>query len=159
MLLTIAVLAGLLVVAGFALGIRSQGMKPSTGLQNGHLRPCPDSPNCVSSEGNAGPQHAIAPLALGKVPMARAWDALQQTIVHLGGHIDSADAGYLHATFTSRLFRFVDDVEARPDIEAGVIQIRSASRVGRSDLGVNRQRIESIRRELEAVLRSSAPDK
>ncbi|HXH71314.1 MAG TPA: DUF1499 domain-containing protein [Mariprofundaceae bacterium] len=158
MLLALAVLVVVVLAAGFALGIRSQAMAPATGLQNGQLRPCPDSPNCVCSEAYADPQHAIAPLSPGKMPLARAWAALQQIVVRRGGHIESVDAGYLHATFTSRLFRFVDDVEARPDTEAGVIHIRSASRVGRSDLGVNRQRVEAIRQELVSTLQTSGSD-
>lgn len=52
---------------------------------------------------------------------------------------------YLHATFTSRIFRWVDDVELLVDEDAGVVHFRSASRVGHSDLGVNRKRMETIR--------------
>jgi len=147
MLLTFAILGGLVVVAGFALAIRSQGMTPELGIDAGHLRPCPDSPNCVCSESYGGQQeqHAIAPLPLAGRQAALGWAALRQAIAQAGGTIVSDHGGYLHATFTSRLFRFVDDVEARLDEEHGVIQLRSASRVGRSDLGVNRQRIEAIR--------------
>lgn len=155
MLLSVAILVGLVLIVGFALGIRSQGIVPTLGLQHDRLRACPDSPNCVCSEVYAGrlPQHAIAPMKFPGVPADRAWEVLQQVIVQQGGALVSVDAHYLHATFTSHLFRFVDDVEARLDSQAGVIQLRSASRVGRSDLGVNRKRLESIRTHWSAGLR------
>ncbi|MDQ6965890.1 MAG: DUF1499 domain-containing protein, partial [Mariprofundaceae bacterium] len=60
------------------------------------------------------------------------------------------DDDYLHATFTSRLFRFVDDVELHRDAASGVVHIRSASRVGHSDFGVNRKRVEVIRKLLSS---------
>lgn len=147
MLLTVGILASLIVIAGFLLGIRSQGMTPESGLDAGHLRPCPDSPNCVCSENHPDRQgqHAIAPLPLAGVPADRVWPLLREVIRQAGGQIVSDHDGYLHAIFTSRLFRFVDDVEAHLDMESGVIQLRSASRVGRSDLGVNRKRVEAIR--------------
>jgi uncharacterized protein (DUF1499 family) len=65
----------------------------------------------------------------------------------------SEEANYLHAEFTSRLFRFVDDVEFHVDENAGLIQFRSASRAGRNDFGVNRARMEQIR----AALRVKRP--
>jgi uncharacterized protein (DUF1499 family) len=67
-------------------------------------------------------------------------------VTALGGSIEREEDGYLHATFRSRLFGFVDDLECRRD--GDVIQVRSASRTGWWDLGVNRRRVESIRRAL-----------
>jgi uncharacterized protein (DUF1499 family) len=64
---------------------------------------------------------------------------------------------YIHAEFTSALFRFVDDVEFQIDAESGLIHFRSASRVGRSDLGVNRKRMESIRMAFEKSDGSKLP--
>ena len=55
---------------------------------------------------------------------------------------------YLHAEFTSLLFRFVDDLELLVDDEAGVVHVRSATRIGASDLGANRRRVENLRRRL-----------
>jgi uncharacterized protein (DUF1499 family) len=63
-------------------------------------------------------------------------------------NIISADSNYLHAEFTSRIMRYVDDVEFLYDRTAGVTHVRSASRLGYSDLGANRKRIESLRKEL-----------
>jgi uncharacterized protein (DUF1499 family) len=68
----------------------------------------------------------------------------------MGGKIITDDGGYLHATFTSRIFRFVDDLELRLDGENGIIHLRSASRTGYSDFGVNRKRAEQF----QALFRS-----
>jgi uncharacterized protein (DUF1499 family) len=68
-----------------------------------------------------------------------------------GTKLVSQDSGYLHFTFHSRIFRFVDDVELLFDIERKLIHIRSASRVGRWDLGVNRRRVEQLRYKLQAA--------
>lgn len=131
----------LVVGGGFVLSVQSQA-PPALGLMDGHLRPCPDTPNCVCSQAPADDaQHAIA--ALGRAD----WQAVRGAIKAAGGRIEQDDGHYLHATFTSKIFRFIDDVEVLRDAR-GVAQIRSASRVGRSDLGVNRKRVETIRRGL-----------
>lgn len=120
--------------------------RPSTlGPSAGKLRACPDSPNCVCSCETAG-SHAIAPLIWTGTPQA-GLERLKRVIASLpGGHCDPIEApGYLHAEFTSAWFRFVDDVEFLVDTAAGIIHVRSASRVGHSDLGVNRRRVEQIR--------------
>lgn len=143
MMLLVVVVLGLVVVAQLAfLAWRSQ-TPPALGLVDGHLRACSAKPNCVNSEapGEDG-EHAIAPFAHAD------WASLRQAIEACGGTVDQDDGHYLHATFTSRLFRFVDDVELRRDAAHDLVQVRSASRVGQSDLGVNRKRIESIRSRL-----------
>lgn len=116
---------------------------PGPGLADGRLRPCPNSPNCLNSETPGAPY--IAPLPYTSPP-GLAWRHLQETIAETGGAIVTNTPGYLHAVYTSRLWRFVDDVEFRLDESAGVIQVRSASRSGYWDLGVNRRRVERIRR-------------
>jgi uncharacterized protein (DUF1499 family) len=73
------------------------------------------------------------------------WSDLKETIPELGGKIQEEHDGYLWATFTTRLVRFVDDVELRMVSTDGIIHVRSASRVGYSDLGVNRRRVEKLR--------------
>jgi len=133
------VLIGLLMVGGFVLGWQSQSSS-GPGLLNGHLQPCPDKPNCMSSESDAVDKaHAIAPFS------SVDWQVLRQAIEATGGKIELDDGEYMHATFTSSLFRFVDDVELRLDVAQGLVHIRSASRVGHSDFGVNRKRVEAIR--------------
>lgn len=133
-------------IAYVAMALQSQKAPEDLGLQQGMLRPCPDSLNCVCSElhSQSSEQHALAPIK------ARygAWKRLITIITEQGGEIQQDDGSYLHATFTSPVFRYVDDVELRLDEDHGLIHIRSASRVGRSDFGVNRKRIEHIMRAL-----------
>jgi uncharacterized protein (DUF1499 family) len=104
--------------------------------------PCPDSPNCVSSYAD-DEGHAIDPLPIpDEDPMARlitVINGLPRT------EVITREDDYLHVTFTSLIFRFVDDVEFRIDTDAGVIHVRSASRVGYGDLNANRSRVEKIR--------------
>jgi uncharacterized protein (DUF1499 family) len=116
---------------------------PKTQLVDGRLRPCPESPNCVSSESDSASSR-IEPLTF-KGPPEKAWGDLKETIRDMGGEIQEEHDGYLWTTFTSRLFRFVDDVEFRMVFTDGIIHVRSGSRVGYSDLGVNRRRVEKLR--------------
>jgi len=115
-----------------------------SGLQEGRLRPCPDRPNCVSSE--PGDRSPVLPLTFSGSP-DKDWNRLKSTVRKLGGTIEEDTNTYLRATFTSRIFRFVDDVEFRLVPEEGIIHVRSASRVGYSDFGVNRKRAERLRAE------------
>ena len=123
----------------------SAGARPDRlGLHAGTLRPCPPTRNCVSSEAGTPASQLVAPLPApsGAGEMTRlaaiieAWPRTK---------IVSAGEGYIHAEFTSLLLRFVDDVEFRFDPARSVIHVRSASRIGRSDLGVNRKRVEGLR--------------
>lgn len=121
------------------------GQRPDTiGVRNGRLAPCPDTPNCVASQ-DADEKHHIEAISY-KTSKAEAFARLRQ-IVSSRKRVtliqESND--YLHAEFRSRIMRFADDVEFYlPDGEP-VIHVRSASRVGYSDLGANRKRIEHIR--------------
>lgn len=124
---------------------------PRVQLVEGKLRPCPGTPNCVSSESESeSTTAAIAPLAFSG-DSAAAWERAGQAAVAIGGRIQSRSANHLWATFTSRLFRFVDDLELRLDEADRVIHVRSASRVGRSDLGVNRKRVERLRQQFQTT--------
>lgn len=111
------------------------------------LAPCPDSPNCVSSqEDPADAEHHIAALPLGERDVDAALADLEALVQAQPRAVVQVVKGpYLAATFTSKVFRFVDDVEFLVDEEAGVVHVRSASRVGHSDLGVNRERVEALR--------------
>jgi uncharacterized protein (DUF1499 family) len=117
------------------------------------LRPCPDSPNCVSTVATDS-AHRMAPWPFtAAVTVTR--NALEAIIrAEPRTRIVSVTDSTVHATFTSRLFRFVDDVEFHIDESARLIHFRSASRVGRSDLGVNRARMERLHR---AFLSQSSP--
>jgi uncharacterized protein (DUF1499 family) len=123
------------------------GTRPADlGVQDGQLTACPQSPNCVSSQSpTTDREHYIAPIVYaGSGPEALAKlrtliAGLERTTI-----VESSDS-YLCAEFASRLMGFVDDVEFSVDDSAKVIHVRSASRLGQSDLGVNRQRIEDLR--------------
>lgn len=136
----VLLLVGLIVYV--AMAMQSQRDVEDIGLQQGKLRPCSDSPNCVCSEqhSQSSEQHALAPINAGY----GTWEKLAKIIIRQGGDIQQDDGSYLHATFTSPVLRFVDDVELRLDEDQGLIHIRSASRVGHSDFGANRKRVERI---------------
>ena len=138
----------LLVLAALALLSWHSRSGPPAGLAAGHLAPCPDRPNCVGSEWSDR-AHRVEPLDLEGDPDL-AWQRLRKVIVQMGGHIEQDTGGYLHATFRTPLLRFRDDLECRLDSAEGVIHLRSASRVGYSDLGANRRRVEALRRRFEA---------
>ena len=108
------------------------------GVQNGRLTPCPESPNCVSSFASDS-EHAIDPIAASL-------EQIEGALLQLSAaNIVSASADYLYAEFTSSIMGFVDDVEFLHDRASGLTHVRSASRLGYSDLGANRKRIEYIR--------------
>jgi uncharacterized protein (DUF1499 family) len=107
-------------------------------LVNGRLRPCPDTPNCVCSEGGS-PGGRVEPLSFAGTPEA-AWSNLKQVVAEMGGTLRDESPGYLWSTFLVPVFGFMDDVEFRLDADAKLIHLRSASRFGYSDLGVNRMR-------------------
>jgi len=135
--------AALIVTVLFMFSCASRGKQPP-GLVDGHLAPCPASPNCVSSE-QSDNKVFTPPLPFdGEADVA--WETLKQLITQHGGTIQQDEGIYLWATFSSRLFRFIDDVEFRLDPANQCIHVRSAARVGYSDLGVNRKRVETLRR-------------
>lgn len=109
------------------------------------LKPCPSSPNCVSSLAEEDPNHRAPPLSwTGELTQAKV--RLRQAVLAAGNATFVVEEDtYWHIEFRSRLFRFVDDVEFLFDLASKQIHVRSASRVGRSDLGVNRKRVEKIR--------------
>lgn len=138
------------VLVGAALAFACAGRRPEgLGLVDGRLRSCPASPNCVFS-GAEDEEHAIAPLVLAVAP-EDAWPAVRAAVEALPRtRIVRADEGYLHAECTSRIFRFVDDLELQLRPEEGAVAVRSASRVGHGDMGVNRARVEKLRGALAA---------
>lgn len=119
------------------------GTRPNNlGVKEGKLAACPGSPNCVSSQ-SEDPQSKIDPLPYISIGDLKNIIAnMERTTI-----IEATD-NYLYAEFKSKLMGYVDDVEFYLDSETNVVQVRSASRLGKSDLGVNRQRIEEIRAQL-----------
>ena len=149
---TLALIAAcIFVVVGLVLALfRLTATRPANlGVHGGRLAPCPDSPNCVCTQ-DADETHRIEPLTYtGSAEQAMA--RLQAVLaVRPRLRIATQTENYLHVEFTSRLFRFVDDVEFLLDHEAKTIHFRAAARAGRSDLGVNRRRMEEIRQAFNA---------
>ncbi|MCC2640653.1 MAG: uncharacterized protein K0S45_1066 [Nitrospira sp.] len=115
------------------------------------LAPCPSSPNCVSTQAQ-DQEHAIAPFQYQK-SRAEAKEALKAIVLALPRtELVEEDETYLHYEFTSLLLRFVDDVEFLFDDETKTVHFRSASRIGYGDLGVNRRRMEEVRKLVEGKL-------
>jgi uncharacterized protein (DUF1499 family) len=120
------------------------------GPRGGELAPCPNKPNCVCSDA-ADPRRQVAPLVL-RGPAAEAWQSLQAHLSSLPRvQLVTVSPVYLHAVFRSRVFGFSDDVEFYLRPQAGEIAVRPASRTGYFDFGVNRRRIEAIRRHLAGL--------
>lgn len=119
------------------------------GIRDGRLAPCPDSPNCVSTQAEDR-DHWIAPLTCHG-DSAAVIDVLCEIIEQLPRTqvIEKTD-NYLYVEFRSAVFRFVDDVEFYVEADSSRVHLRSASRVGHSDLGVNRERMELIRQKFQA---------
>ena len=139
-------LAVLLVMGLFGCG----GKRPADiGVTDDRLSPCPASPNCVASDA-VDADHRIEPFSFEGDP-AGIWGALKTIVADLPRTtIITADDRYLHAEAKSRLFGFVDDVEFHLRPADSLIAVRSASRVGYSDMGVNAERIATIRQTLRA---------
>ena len=118
------------------------------GLKDGKLNQCPESPNCVCTYASDD-VHAIAPIEYsGSEESAIA--AAEAALSSLRGiKILESEGNYLRATATTLIMRYVDDVEVYVDDEAKQIHFRSASRVGYSDLGANRKRMENFRSAFE----------
>jgi len=155
------VLAG--AVAGLALHVAtSRGdsvfswKRPdSLGIKGGKLAPCKRSPNCVSSQADpADREHYIAPIAF-KGTALEAMAAARKAVESMErATVVRHEGGYLYAEFRSKLMRFVDDVEFAADGRSGQIHVRSASRLGRSDFGVNRGRVETLRARIEGRIKA-----
>jgi uncharacterized protein (DUF1499 family) len=121
------------------------GRPPATlGVRDGALARCPASPNCVSSQASDD-AHAVAPFAYADDPRAALGRLAGIISTRPGARIVTREPDYLHAEFESKLMGFVDDLELRVDPAARVIHVRSASRLGHRDFGVNRARVESLR--------------
>lgn len=154
---TLAVLAVLVLIAG-RLGLLSGTPPSNPGVREGKLKPPSRTENSVSSQAALYPDHPmrdvaqIAPLAL-RGDAAATLARLRSLVEAMpGAKVVKSEPDYLYAQFTTRLLGFVDDSEFWFDPAAGVVQVRSASRVGRKDFGVNRARIEAIRAQLAGAV-------
>ena len=121
------------------------GTRPANlGIKDGRLADCPSSPNCVSSD-TADSAHSILAFDLIVAP-TDGWRALRALLKELPRvQIITADEDYIHAECSSAVFGFVDDLELHLRSAQNSIAVRSASRLGHSDFGVNRKRVENLR--------------
>lgn len=121
------------------------GKRPANlGISDSVLAPCPSSPNCVSSDAPEG-AHQVPPFQLA-LPADEAWRAVREAVAELPRtRIVSETGDYLHAECRSAILGFVDDLELHLRPARGIIAVRSASRLGYSDMGVNRRRVEDLR--------------
>jgi uncharacterized protein (DUF1499 family) len=150
----IAAALAALVLIGAQVGLFSGTRPDNLGVKDGRLAPPKRTPNCVSSQADraADPGHYIEPLrfsgspASGRAALKAALKGMERV------KIVNEAPNYLYAEFSSRLMGYVDDVEFYLDENAGVIHVRSASRLGTRDFGVNRERIEALRRRFNAAL-------
>ena len=120
------------------------GKKPSNlGVKDGKLATCPGTPNCVNSQSDSG-KEKIEPLPNASIAEIKGVvEGMERTTI-----VEETE-NYLYAEFKSKLMGFVDDVEFYRDPAANVVHVRSASRLGQSDAGVNRKRVEEIRSKLK----------
>jgi uncharacterized protein (DUF1499 family) len=127
------------------------GTKPENlGISDSRLATCPSSPNCVSSDASDA-DHQIAPFYL-KGPAADVWRETNRLITNMPRtNIITFENNYLHAECRSAIFGFVDDLELHLRPEENIIAVRSAARLGTSDLGVNRKRVEELRSKLTTL--------
>jgi uncharacterized protein (DUF1499 family) len=129
------------------------GAPANMGIKNGQLTPCPSAPNCVNSQAK-DKAHYIEPIMTTGTPLEVKTRLLKTLNEMDRTKVIVAQDHYISAEFTSKVFRFVDDVEFYfPETKSNemTIFVRSASRVGYSDLGANRKRIELIRSKLKAT--------
>jgi len=122
------------------------------GLANDQLSSCPTTSNCVCSE-DASASSYVAPFMFSDT-VESAWQRARRAIISSGGSIQQETDKYLWASYTTKWLRFVDDVELRMDADHHVIHVRSASRVGRSDFGVNKARVGMLR----SIFGGESPD-
>ncbi|MDJ0514760.1 MAG: DUF1499 domain-containing protein [Trichodesmium sp. MO_231.B1] len=158
LLVVVAIVVGINIATSGKLTLFAGTRPDNLGVYSGRLAPCPSSPNCVSSYSQDA-QHGIASLSYDSEPEMAIRLTPRSAIANLKQIIESMartnivkeDENYLYAEFTSKIMGYVDDVEFYVDEEANAIQVRSASRLGEGDLGVNRERIETIREKLNEL--------
>lgn len=124
-----------------------RGSRTFAPMSDDLVPPCPDRPNCVCSRADAPARNRVEPIAVSGDPAA-AFAKLREIVAALPRTtVEFATEDRFHAVCRTRL-GFADDLEARLDAQAGVVHVRSASRLGYHDMGVNRKRVEALRRQL-----------
>lgn len=148
--MTLLLLATLIVGGGFGyLGQKSRTMKPQVGVNQGRLMACPNKPNCITTQ--AASEDQQVPALSYNASLKQIMSEVRQAIKAMDGEIQSQSDIYFHVTFKSSLFGFVDDFEVFVDDANKIIHLRSASRVGHSDLGANKKRYEKFKSQLKSL--------
>jgi uncharacterized protein (DUF1499 family) len=144
----LAVVAGLALHVATATGdtVFSWKRPDNLGVNDGKLAPPKRSPNSVSSQADpADEEHYTAPIPF-KGDAAAAMAAVRKAVEGMqDATVIRQEGNYFYAEYRTKLMRFVDDVEFYFDEKAGLIHVRSTSRLGRRDFGVNRARVEALR--------------
>ncbi|MFT7053706.1 MAG: hypothetical protein ACJAU1_001263 [Psychromonas sp.] len=140
----IAALALLTVGLILSLSACSETNSPESSRATESIAPCPTSPNCVSSDAN-DKKHLILPLQL-TTSAEQAWPIVKEVIMQIPrSNLVRQTDSFLQVECRSALFGFVDDLKLQLRASEGIIAVYSASRLGYSDFGVNRDRIEALR--------------
>jgi len=137
---TIIVVAALIIGLGFAAARKSTAISPPAFNDDGTLPPCSKTPNCVTSE--VAPDHAAY---IKPIEAQITIDEMAAYLETMGGRVTTRSDTLIQAEFQTPLFKFTDDVMMNFDNRDGTFRIRSSSRIGKSDLGANRKRVEALR--------------
>ena len=142
-LLLLAVVVGTGYWAANKLAADSRAITVKSSLENNELAPCPGAPNCVNSDSQPTDDHFIVPIADSD---GTRWAKLVTIVGNMeGAELVLSTDDYAYFTFTTKYLHFMNDVEFHNRPRDQIIAVRSASRVGKSDLGINRRRVEGIR--------------
>ena len=133
---------------GNTMGLFAGSRPTDLGYHNGYLKPASSKPNSVNSQAAPGNYAAIAPIPVQGDAATFFAGLVKIVAAQKGARIIQQTPSYVYAEFTSPLMGYVDDVEFALDADRGLVHLRSASRLGYSDLGANRKRIEAIRAQL-----------
>ena len=156
-LLVFGAIAGLALHVATATGdtVFSWTRPDNLGVKDGRLAPPKSTPNSVSSQADpSDAEHHVAPIPFKGGAMEAVAAARKAVESMRGATVIRHEGNYLYAEFRTKLMRFVDDVEFLFDEKAGLMHVRSASRLGRRDFGVNRARVESLRSRIEGRVRA-----
>jgi len=141
-LIILASISVFIIIAFFVLGMMSKKGE-ALGLKEGQLQACTSIENCVVSEVINGEPNTIEAFTFSG-DKTEYVDKLEGVIETLGGKVTVQEGDYIATTFTSKIFGYVDDFELRVS-DNNLLHFRSASRVGRSDLGANKKRVDAMK--------------
>ncbi len=144
-MIALYIAGGLIALMALGMVVQNNRVPANLGQLEGKLHPMPASPNAVSSQTDDR-EKLVAPLPFSG-DAGSSLDAIEKIIKSHGATVVRRDGHYIHAVYTTRGMKFKDDVEFLAVPEESLVHFRSASRVGHSDMGVNRKRYEKIARE------------